>query len=350
MMQSFCKKGIKVIAAGPEKEDTWSEKFANSGIEYRCIPVNRNGLNIFADITTYIAIKKLITELHPQKIFTYQAKTIVYGCIAAYRCDKNIEVYPLVAGLGSIFRGKGLKNLIIRTILSIQYRIAFKLSKKVIFQNKDDLSELVHRHLLHRDKSRIIHGSGVNTDKFEMTKLPNEKSILFIGRLIGDKGIREYLELAKRLRRSHIEIKCKLVGPFDSNPSAISSEELQPYIDSNIIEYYGEQKDVRPFLQQCSVYVLPSYHEGTPKTVLEAMSIGRPIVTTDAPGCRETVKDGINGYLVPIKNIEALYNSVCKILDNPPLAEAFSIQSRRIAEEKYDVNKINSDIIKIMEL
>lgn len=350
MMQAFRAKGVKVVAVGSESNPSWAQKFSETGILYRCIPVSRNGINVLADIETYKSLKKLIKELNPQKIFTYQAKTIVYGSLAAHSVDPRIEVYPLVAGLGSIFRGKGLKNSIIRIILNIQYRIAFNYSKKVIFQNKDDQAELVNRHLLQRDKCRIIHGSGVNIDKFEMTKLPNEKSMLFIGRLIGDKGIREYLELAKRLRSSHTEIKCMLVGPFDSNPSAISREELQPYIDSNIIEYYGEQKDVRPFLQQCSVYVLPSYHEGTPKTVLEAMSIGRPIVTTDAPGCRETVLDGINGYLVPIKNVEALYNSVCKILDNPSLAEAFSIQSRRIAEEKYNVNKINSDIIKIMDL
>lgn len=350
MMQAFAAKGAKIIAVGPESEDAWASKFAESGIEYRAIPVSRNGLNVLSDVATYKALKKLIFHYQPQKIFTYQAKTIVYGAIAAHSINKDIEVYPLVAGLGSIFRGKGLKNNLIRLILSIQYRIAFRFSKKVIFQNNDDLSELVNRHLLQRDKCRIIHGSGVNTDKFEVTKLPQQKAILFIGRLIGDKGIREYLELAKRLKNVHKEVRCMLVGPFDSNPSAISEQELQPYIDNKIIEYYGEQKDVRAYLQQCTVYVLPSYHEGTPKTVLEAMSTGRPIVTTDAPGCRETVENGINGYLVPIKNVEALYNSVCKILDNKSLAETFSVQSRKIAENKYDVKKINSDIIKIMNL
>lgn len=350
MMRAFYAKGAKVIAVGSESEDAWSSKFTDLGIEYRSIPVSRNGLNVLSDIVTYKALKRLITEYQPQKIFTYQAKTIVYGSIAAHSINPQIEVYPLVAGLGSIFRGKGLKNSLIRTILSIQYRVAFKLSKRVIFQNNDDLSELVNRHLLPEEKCCIIHGSGVNTDKFEKTKLPNEKAILFIGRLIGDKGIHEYLELAKRLKESNHKIKCMLVGPFDSNPSAISSEELQPHIDGKIVEYYGEQKDVRPYLQKCSVYVLPSYHEGTPKTVLEAMAIGRPIVTTDAPGCRETVVDGVNGYLVPIKNVEALYNSVCKILDNQSLAETFSVQSRKIAEEKYDVKKINADIIKIMNL
>ena len=350
MMQTFYAKGAKVVAVGSESEDIWSKKFADSGIEYRAIPVSRNGLNIFSDIKTFKALKKLLSELRPQKIFTYQAKTIVYGALAAYMVNKRIEVYPLVAGLGSIFRGKGIKNTLVKTILSIQYRAAFNKSQKVIFQNNDDMSELVRRHLLPPEKCRIVHGSGVNLNKFERKDLPEKKAILYIGRLIGDKGIREYLELAKRLKENHKEIKCMLVGPFDSNPSAISPQELQPYIDGKIVEYYGEQKDVRPYLQQCSLYVLPSYHEGTPKTVLEAMAIGRPIVTTNAPGCRETVKNGVNGFLVPIKDVDALYNSVCKILENQSLAETFSAESRRIAEEKYDVRKVNANIIKIMDL
>lgn len=350
MMKAFCTKGATVIAVGPDKEDLWSEKFANEGIEYRSIPVSRNGLNVLSDIVTYKALKKLIKELHPQKIFTYQAKTIVYGTIAAHSVDKQIEIYPLIAGLGSIFRGNGLKNIVIRTILGVQYRTALRYAQKVIFQNEDDLSELVGRNLLSRDKCRIINGSGVNTDKFGTAELPKQKAILFIGRLIGDKGIREYLELARRIKERRENVRCLLVGPFDSNPSAISKEELQPYIDDNIIEYFGEQKDVRPYLAQCTVYVLPSYHEGTPKTVLEAMSIGRPIVTTNAPGCRETVKDGVNGYLVPVKDVDALETRVIRILDSPTLASDFSIESRKIAVEKYDVNKINASIIDIMNL
>lgn len=350
MMHTFSAKGAKVVAVGPESEDIWSNKFSASGIEYRSIPVSRNGLNVLTDIITFKALKKLITDLQPQKIFTYQAKTIVYGALAAHSINPQIEVYPLVAGLGSIFRGKGLKNIIIRTILSIQYRTAFKISKKIIFQNCDDMSELVHRNLLPSDKCRIINGSGVNIHKFDETELPKEKAILFIGRLIGDKGVREYLELAKRLKEKYKEIRCMLVGPFDSNPSAISPQELQPYIDGKIIEYYGEQKDVRPYLSQCTVYILPSYHEGTPKTVLEAMSMGRPIVTTDAPGCRETVSNGINGYLVPIKNVDALENAVIKILDNKALSAQFAKQSRHIAVQKYDVNKVNATILEIMGL
>lgn len=348
MMRSFIKAGAKVYAVANESEELWKGKFDNEGIDYRAIPVSRNGLNILGDVRTFNTLRNIISCIKPDKIFTYQAKTIVYGILAARSIDKSIECYPLVAGLGSIFRGEGIKNRIIRAVLSLQYKMAFKFSSKVIFQNNDDKNELLRYKLLKPDKIRIINGSGVNLDRFICKPLPTIPAILYVGRLVRDKGIREYLELAQRLKRVKPDVRCLLVGPFDSNPSAISPEDLQPYIDKKIIEYYGEQSDVRPYLAQCSVYVLPSYHEGTPKSVLEAMATGRPIVTTDAPGCRETVMNGINGFLVQVKDTDALFETVIKIIDDGCLSRKFALESRRIAEDKYDVNKVNASIRLIM--
>ena len=350
MMRSFIEYGTEVVAVGNMSEDKWAAQFKKNNIRYKSIPVSRNGLNIFSDIKTFTALKKLIKIERPDKIFVYQAKTIVYGTLAAHIVDKSIEIYPLVAGLGSIFRGEGIKNKLIRKILSIQYKISFRYANAVIFQNNDDLNFCVKLSLVNREKTRIINGSGVDTNFFVKTPLPNDRCILYIGRLIADKGIREYLETCRRLKIKDATIKCMLVGPYDSNPSAITPEELKPYIDGKIIQYFGEQKDVRPFLQKCSVYVLPSYHEGTPKTVLEAMATGRPIVTTDAPGCRETVLNEKNGFLVPVKNIDALENSVWKILSDSELATAMGNESRAIAETKYNVKLVNETIIDIMNL
>lgn len=350
MMKSFLASGAKVYAVGNEPEDNWKSKFENEGIGYLSIPVSRNGLNVLGDVCTFQSIRRIISEIKPEKVFTYQAKTIVYGVLAAHSIDKKIECFPLVAGLGSIFRGHGIKNGLIKTILGLQYKLAFKFSKKVIFQNIDDRNELIAHKLLKQDKTCIVNGSGVNLDKFISVPLPSSPAILYVGRLVKDKGIGEYLNLAQRIKISGMNVRCLLVGPFDSNPSALKPEELQPYIDNGIVEYFGEQSDVRPYLAQCTVYVLPSYHEGTPKSVLEAMATGRPIVTTNAPGCRETVTDSVNGFLVPIKDTDALFNTVIKILDNKNLAQKFAIESRRIAEEKYDVNKVNTAIKKIMEL
>lgn len=350
MMKVFMDAGADVRAVGNEPESVWIDKFKDFGIKYRSIPVSRNGLNVIGDLKTFIAIKKIIQEEKPDKIFTYQAKTIVYGILASHLVDNSISNYPLVAGLGSIFRGTGFKSMIVRSILSIQYKLAFKYSTKVIFQNSDDKKELLRRGLLKETQVAIINGSGVNLEKFTVQPLPDKKAILFIGRLIRDKGVGEYLELVKRIKYNYPKVRCLLVGPYDSNPSAIKPDDLQPLIDANIIEYFGEQADVRPYFKECTVYVLPSYHEGTPKTVLEAMATGRPIVTSDAPGCRETVIDGVNGYLVPIKNVDSLFNAVKQVLDDSNLTEKFAQEGRRIVEEKYDVRKVNTSIMKIMNL
>jgi glycosyltransferase involved in cell wall biosynthesis len=349
MMKDFIKQGHKVIALGPEPKSEWELEFRENDIEYRQLFVERNGVNPFKDLRTFKELYQFIKKEKPDKVFAYQAKTVVYGCIAA-KMNGITEVYPLIAGLGSVFRGTDFKNRIIKTIMKIEYWVACRCSKKVFFQNHDDKNEFIQNGLINDNKSIIINGSGVNLDKFKPTSLPKIPTFLFIGRLIKDKGIIEYLEACKKIKSKYPNVRCLLVGPFDSNPSALKPEELKPYIDNGIIEYYGEQSDVRPFISQCSTYVLPSYHEGTPKTVLEAMAMGRAIITSDAPGCRETVKDGINGYLVEVRDIDGLIDKMECLISNPELNISMGKESLKTAQEKYDVKIINQIIINIMNL
>jgi glycosyltransferase involved in cell wall biosynthesis len=352
-MKTFINEGCEVLAAGNEFENDpetqWKIKFAENNIKYKQIYVQRNGMNPLKDIKTYKSIKRLLKEEKPDKIFVYQAKTVIYGCLAA-KANGITEVYPLIAGLGSIFRGTGLKNLIIKFIMKTEYRMACKRSNKIFFQNNDDKQEFLNNHLTSEDKIVIINGSGVNIEKFIPTPLPKKTGFLFIGRLIKDKGICEYLEACKCIKEKYKDVRCMLVGPYDSNPSALKPEEIQPYIDVGIIEYYGEQSDVRPYINQCSVFVLPSYHEGTPKTVLEAMASGRAVITTDAPGCRETVKDGDNGYLIPIKDINTLIEKMALFIEQPETADNMGLKGRQTAVNKYDVNKVNKSISDIMKI
>lgn len=349
MMKDFIKRGHIVLAFGPEAEADWKGKFKENNIEYRQLYVERNGLNPFKDIKTFIELYKATKNEKPDKIFVYQAKTIVYGSIAA-RLNGITEVYSLFAGLGSIFRGTGLKAGIIKMIMKTEYKIACKCSKKLFFQNNDDKNEFVDNRLVKENKTVIINGSGVNLDKFRSTPLPDKPAFLYIGRLIRDKGIVEYLEACKILKKNNPEIRCMLIGPFDSNPSALKPEELQPYINDGIVEYYGEQQDVRPYISQCSTYVLPSYHEGTPKTVLESMAMGRSIITSDAPGCRETVEDGVNGFLIPVKNVDMLVEKMIWMIEHPERTEKMAEMSRDICKKKYDVNKVNGVILQTMNL
>lgn len=349
MMKDFINKGHTVIAFGSESEAEWKEKFIEHGIEYKQFYVERNGVNPINDIKTLFSLYNYLKKEKPDKIFAYQAKTVVYGSIAA-KLNAIHEVYPLVAGLGSIFRGKGFKNRVIKTIMKFEYRIASKYSKKVFFQNEDDKNEFIQNGLIKENKTVIINGSGVNLEIFKPTPLPQEPAFLFIGRLIRDKGILEYLEACKNIKTKYPKVRCLLVGPFDTNPSSLRREELNPYIKNGIIEYFGEQTDVRPYISQSSVFVLPSYHEGTPKTVLEAMAMGRPIITTDAPGCRETVIDGINGYLVKVKDIQSLVDRMDYLISNYDMCKKMGKESIKIAKNKYDVKLINQSIMSVMGL
>jgi len=349
MMKEFIKKGHTVIALGDSPEVDWNDMFKKHNIEYKQLHVQRNGINPFKDLKTFGELFRFLKEEKPDKVFAYQAKTVVYGSIAA-RFNGITEVYPLIAGLGSIFRGTSFKNKIVKIIMKIEYWIACKCSKKVLFQNNDDKNEFVNNNLIKDIKAVIINGSGVNLEKFQPTPLPTEPAMLFIGRLIKDKGIIEYLEACKVVKSKYPKLRCLLVGPYDSNPSALKPEELQPYIDNEIVEYFGEQSDVRPFIAQCSTFVLPSYHEGTPKTVLEAMAMGRSIITTNAPGCRETIADGINGYLVAVNDIYGIVEKMEHLISNFITVQEMGDASLKIVTTKYDVKIVNQAILQTMGL
>lgn len=349
LMSDMINRGYTVFAIGDQPESEWCSRFQKLGIIYRQVSVSRNGINPFVDIKSIRSLKKVIKEISPDKIFVYQAKTISYGCLVSSQLGIT-EVYPMVAGLGSVFRGTGIKNTVVKWVISCLYRMAFKRSKIVFFQNNDDKQYLIKLGLLNEAQTVVVNGSGVNVKYFAPTPFPNIPTFLFIGRLIRDKGIIEYLDASVNIKKAYGDkVRCILVGPFDTNPSSISPDELRRYIEAGV-EYCGEQDDVRPFISQCSIYVLPSYHEGTPKTVLEAMAMGRAIITTDAPGCRETVKNNMNGFLVKIKDTDELYIKMKYMVENINIVAEMGKISRSIAEEKYDVSKVNSIILSSMGL
>ena len=349
MMRSFLDAGCEVIAVGDGAEGEWAEKFREIGIRYRQIPVQRNGTNPWHDLKTLMALHKLLKEEKPDKIFAYQAKTVIYGGIAAGMLGIR-DFYPMIAGVGSVFLGDGLKKQLVRSILVAEYKLGLRNAPRIFFQNRDDLKVFTDKGILPERKAVMLNGSGVNIEKFVPTPLPEAVSFLCISRLIRDKGVCEYLEAAQKIHQRHPEVRCLLVGPFDTNPSAIQPEQLQPYVDDGSVVYIGEQKDVYPYLRACTAYVLPSYHEGTPKTVLEAMASGRPTITTDAPGCRETVTDGINGYLVPVRDVDAIVAAMENIIADPVKTAEMAKTARKIAEEKYDVNIVNLKIRQTMRI
>jgi len=171
--------------------------------------------------------------------------------------------------------------------------------------------------------------------------LPENTSFLLIARLLGDKGVREYANAARKVKLQYPQVSFKLVGWIDDNPDAIGQHELDEWVNSGTLEFLGKLADVRPAIASSNVYVLPSYREGTPRTVLEAMAMGRPVITTDVPGCRETVVDGDNGFLVSVQAVDELASAMVQFIEEPQLAARMGERSRLIAEEKYDVHKVN---------
>ncbi len=349
LVESWVKAGHEVIAIGELNCIDFSEKCNNAGFKYRHATLSRNGLNPIVDFKSLKELSAILNELQPDRVLCTFAKAIAYGCWAARRA-KIDKTFALISGLGTPFRNNTFKQRIVRVFLSFLYKNAFKGCNTVIFQNNDDRMELVKRGLLTSDKTAIVNGSGVDTNRYAVHPLPNNKTVLFIGRLLKDKGIREFIEAAVIVKSVIPDSTFMVVGDTDSNPTSLTKEEVVYYQNLGIIEFYGFKDDVRPFIRQADIFVLPSYHEGTPRCVLEAMSMGRPIITTNAPGCRETVIDGLNGYLIPVGKSDILANKIESLLLSPTVQQSMGKQSRLIAEKKYDVIKVNLEYNRIMQL
>lgn len=349
MMRAFLAKGHQVIAVGDQKEIDWKDRFLEQGIQYRQARLQRNGTNPLKDLESFLSLRTILHQERPDCVFTYQAKTVIYGALAANSLGIT-EVYPLIAGVGSVFLADGIKAKLLRTILCLEYRAALHKCPGVFFQNRDDVQVFKENGILHGQKITMLRGSGVNLERFRRCELPERFGILCVARLIRDKGVMEYLEACRILRTRYPDLRCMLVGPYDTNHSAITQEELQTYLEDGSVEYFGEQEDVLPFLQQCTVFVLPSYREGTPKSILEAMAVGRAVVTTDAPGCRETVRHGENGLLVPVKDSDALVEAVDRLYHHPQQLREMAKKSRQMAEERFDVRIVNQTIMETMKL
>lgn len=345
MLKEFTRRADEVVVLGNEPLDKWSEYFEAIGVRYIPYNVSRNGLSPVEDLKTYRELHDLIVAEKPDKVLTNFVKANVYGCIAAHRAGIE-DIFVMMGGLGSVFHGDDTKSKLARKFVVAGYRASLKYAKKIFFQNDEDSNLLVSLRLVERDQVVRINGSGVNTEHFPQRPLPDKPSFVFIGRLVRGKGVMEYLEAAKMVKREYPEAEFNLVGPYDTNPSALKSEDIQPYIDNGTVVYHGEQKDVRPYLEAASVFVLPSYYgEGTPKSALEAMSTGRPLIVADAVGCREVVEDDLNGYLVEPKSVSALVDAMCKMIskDDDSIA-TMGKASRGMAMECFDVRKVNATL------
>lgn len=348
LIKAFVVKGYEVIVTGPDWTDV--DKIEALGARFVEIPVNKTGTSVTGDLKYKKALTALMKAEKPDVTLGYTIKPVVYGAMAAHAAGvKNIN--GMITGGGYTFTAKSLKAKLLGTIVRTLYRAGLKRTKHVIFQNEDDLEEFVSRGLVKREKCRIVNGSGVSMERFLPAPLPQQTTFFMLSRLLKSKGVMEYLEAARLVKAEYPNARFCLLGKYETAmQDAIPKETVEQYIWDGIVERFEETADVRPYYAACSVYVLPSYREGTPRTVLEAMAMGRPIITTDTNGCRQTVEDGVNGYLVPIKDPESVADKMRLFLQDPTLAARMGAESLRLCAEKFEVSKVNAEMLRIMEV
>jgi glycosyltransferase involved in cell wall biosynthesis len=353
LIKAMAAAGHQVVACAPEEDDAVRRQLATCGVRYRTVPMRRAEVDVFADLRTLAALVRLLRSERPDLLLAYTQKPIVYGGLAAQLAGTP-RFFAMVSGLGYAFtEGGGARRRLVRAAVKTLYRLALRRADGVFVFNGDDCAEMA-RHGILRSGLPVVQvgGSGVDLSRFAPAPLPTgEPVFLLIARLLRDKGVVEYVEAARRVRKRRPGVRFQLLGPLDPNPAGVSKGELDAWIAEGAIEYLGETDDVRPYLAKATVYVLPSYYrEGLPRSIVEAMAMGRPVITTDAPGCRETTIHGENGYLVPLRDPAALAVAAQRFVDRPELAHAMGRRSRELAEARFDVSRINAALLAAMGL
>jgi glycosyltransferase involved in cell wall biosynthesis len=336
--------GFEVHVSAPAFRPLDRELIHSLGAHIHEVSLARSGFRISEDLRYLLLLYRLIRSIRPDRVLNYTIKPNIWGSIAARMA--GVPAASMITGLGFAFAPSvGLTGWLIQFIARSLYRIALTKNFVIFFQNPDDLADFKRfRMLSNSSRVRIINGSGVDLDRYCAAPLPEQPVFLMIARLLGAKGIREYAAACRVVKSNYPAAKFILVGPSDNGPDGISAENAVEMC-TGVVEYLGAIEDVRPVIAKASVYVLPSYREGTPRSSLEAMAMGRPVVTTDAPGCNQTVIDGENGFLVPIGDIDGLALAMSALARQPELRRHMGEKSLIMAQNRFDVKIVNKAII-----
>ncbi len=334
------------------QDEKMREKLTQLGVHIYENGLRRNNISVASDLGYIVDLYKVIKQIKPDVFFAYTFKPLIFGSIVSSLLNVKNRV-AMLTGLGYNFTdtAKSFPKIATQNLLKLSLR--FNKDLKVIFQNEDDHNELLKRKILSKkSKTYVVNGSGVDLSFYKYSE-PNVKSMRFllIARLIKAKGVEEFLAAIKIIHSKYPDVKFSVVGTFDgSQIDSIPQYLFDEIRNSDFIDYTGWVDDVRPFIEQASVVVLPSYREGTPRSILEAMAMGRAIITTDTAGCRQTINrdpEFSNGYLVPVKSVKELADKMENFVLNPPKAINMGINGRNYAIDKFDVNKVNSSMLKI---
>ena len=320
-----------------------------NGLILHEVKMSRSGSKIIGNLKTFIKIIKIFREVNPKLVHLVTIKPVILGGIAA-RFTKIHGVIAAVSGLGSSFLDEGTLGKIKRFFIKRLYRISLSNSNiQVICQNQNDIEDIQKISKLPLTNFSLIEGSGVSLTKFTYSEDKNEiPNVIMASRLLRDKGVTEFAEAARLLKESNTNVNMILVGETDpDNPSSITKSQVTSWEREGILEYWGHKEDMEKILQESSIVVLPSYREGFPKILIEAAACGRAVITTDVPGCRDAIYDGVTGILVPERNAIALANSIKELVINPNFYKEMGKRGRKMAESRFDVNNVISKHFKI---
>lgn len=341
LIQVLIEKGVDVHVCA--FDDDFEARIEELGATFHCIEDKNRSLNPFKVLSLKNKYCKVIKEVKPDVVFTFMVKPNTFGVLAAKKAGVK-KIFSMVEGAGDVFINDGLKWKIIRKGVCHLYKKAFRNSQKVFFLNKDDKAEFLRRKLVRETQCEIVHGIGVDLEKFADKPLKNHRTFLMVARMLKTKGVFEYCECARIVRRKYPDAVFNYLGA----EGTVKLDDIREYIDDGSIVYLGTTDDVRPYYEDCAAYVLPSYREGMPMSVMEAEAVGRAIIATDVNGCRDTVKIGYNGFLVPRGDASALSEKIVYCIEHPEETELFGANSRKFAEENFDQKKINEVLTEII--
>jgi glycosyltransferase involved in cell wall biosynthesis len=350
LIRALVQQGVQVWVLAPDFTPATRDQVAMLGGQSVDYFLNRTGANPFHDIRSVVSLRSCLRHCQPQAVLAYGIKPVVYGMLAAQSLNISRRI-ALITGLGYAFtQPSGAKGALVHLAARTLYRLALQASHTVLFQNPDDLRAFAERGIVSPNKALVVGGTGVDLEEFAAHP-PTLEPITFTlaARLLREKGIVEFAEAAQRIKQRYSNTRFLLLGGLDTNPGALQEHEVRSWADTGFLQWHGPVPDVRPYFVQTSVYVLPSYYrEGVPRSTQEAMAMARPVITTDAPGCRETVVDGVNGFLVPPRDVDALVAAMERFILQPELIVSMGQASRKLAEERFDVHKTNQRILAVL--
>ncbi len=346
-------RGHRVLALAPDYTAQSRAMVETLGARAVDISLARTGMNPARDLLDLARLAIQLREIRPDLTFAYFIKPVIYGTLAA-RVASVPHRYAMIEGAGYVFTQTGpapLRRRLLRRLVTELYRLGLGQAHRVFMLNPDDRELFVREGMVDTRKICLLDGIGLVLEDFPSSPpAPLPVRFVMVARLLREKGVVEYVEAARRVKRLHPEARFLLLGSVDSNPGAIPEAEVRSWVREGLLEWPGQVPDVRPWIRDSSVFVLPSYREGLPRSTQEAMALGRPVITTDVPGCRQTVEDGVNGLIVPARDAAALTDAMIHLFSHPETLAPMGAASRKMAEERFDARRINARILEELGL